>query len=180
VIPGGDTEEDRAEAEASRTAQFEGLDMITGRLAPELGGAQRYLDVVGLNYYLQNQWVHPHRHPIGDAHELYRPPHQIFLDFAERYRRPIMISETGIEDDRRAEWFRHVLEEVAIARSLGSDIVATCLYPIVNHPGWEDERHCHNGLWDYPDEKGRREAHQPLLEAVRSRNGLQTFVASAG
>ena len=47
-----------------------------------------------------------------------------------------------------------------------------CLYPIVNHPGWEDDRHCHNGLWDYPDEAGVRPMYEPLareLEAQRQR-----------
>ena len=33
----------------------------------------------------------------------------------------------------------------------------------MNHPGWDDDRHCHNGLWDYPDEHGEREPYAPLL-----------------
>jgi hypothetical protein len=41
-----------------------------------------------------------------------------------------------------------------------------CLYPILNHPGWEDDRHCHNGLWDYPDETGEREIYRPLAEEL--------------
>ena len=41
-----------------------------------------------------------------------------------------------------------------------------CLYPIVNHPGWEDDRHCHNGLWDYPNDSGEREIYLPLAEEL--------------
>jgi hypothetical protein len=41
-----------------------------------------------------------------------------------------------------------------------------CWYPIINHPGWDDDRHCHNGLFDYADEVGNREIHQPLAESI--------------
>jgi hypothetical protein len=43
-----------------------------------------------------------------------------------------------------------------------------CLYPVVNHPGWEDERHCHNGLWDYCNESGHREIYMPLAEEIKT------------
>jgi DNA-binding FadR family transcriptional regulator len=41
-----------------------------------------------------------------------------------------------------------------------------CLYPIVNHPGWEDDRHCYNGLWDYADADGRRAIFEPLAREI--------------
>jgi hypothetical protein len=44
----------------------------------------------------------------------------------------------------------------------GIPIEGICLYPIVNHPGWDDDRHCHNGLWDYADAHGQREIYEPL------------------
>ena len=40
----------------------------------------------------------------------------------------------------------------------GAPVEGVCLYPVVNHPGWDDDRHCHNGLWDYPDARGERPA----------------------
>ncbi|HYP08997.1 MAG TPA: hypothetical protein VER03_22410, partial [Bryobacteraceae bacterium] len=43
-----------------------------------------------------------------------------------------------------------------------------CLYPIVNHPGWDDDRHCHNGLWDYCNESGHREIYKPLADELRT------------
>ena len=35
---------------------FEAWDMLTGRAQPELGGKEKYLDVIGVNYYDRNQW----------------------------------------------------------------------------------------------------------------------------
>jgi hypothetical protein len=47
-----------------------------------------------------------------------------------------------------------------------------CLYPILNHPGWEDDRHCHNGLWDYADEAGEREICAPMAQELRRQQQL--------
>ena len=41
------------------------------------------------------------------------------------------------------------------------------LDPILNHPGWTNDRHCHNGLWDYPNESGGRELYAPLAKELR-------------
>ncbi len=79
----------------------------------------------------------------------------------------MIISETGIENDVRAEWFRYIFEQAEIAKSNGVQIEGICLYPIVNHPGWDDNRHCHNGLWDYSNEAEEREIHHPLAEEIK-------------
>lgn len=153
-------------AENYRRAQFQAFDMLIGQLNPELGGAPKYLDIIGLNYYFHNQWFYPNRRKIMRGHPLYRPLHEILGEFYRRYQRPILIAETGIEDDERADWFRFVCQESSLAREKGLPIEGICLYPIANHPGWEDERHCYNGLWDYADDSGFRESHQPLAEEI--------------
>jgi hypothetical protein len=52
------------------------------------------------------------------------------------------------------------------------------LYPIVNHPGWEDDRHCYNGLFDYADDWGDRKAFQPLaIELARQQQFVQALYA---
>ena len=38
-------------------AQYAVFDLLSGRL-PECGGGPQYLDIVGVNYYWNNQWVH--------------------------------------------------------------------------------------------------------------------------
>lgn len=153
-------------AENYRQSQFQGLDMLCGRVEPELGGKPEHLDIIGLNYYFHNQWRYPSRRKIPLGHKEYRPLHEILEEFYERYRRPMFIAETGIENEERPEWFRYVCGQVQIALSNGVPIEGICLYPIVNHPGWADNRHCHNGLWDYADNKGNREIYAPLAEEI--------------
>lgn len=156
----------RRRAENYRKAQFEAFDMLCGRRKPELGGAPEYLDIIGLNYYFHNQWFFPNRRKIARGHELYRPFNEILVEYHERFGRPILIAETGIEDDERAGWFRYVCKQTEIALQKGVPLEGICLYPIVNHPGWEDDRHCHNGLWCYADDFGIREIHEPLAEEI--------------
>ena len=62
----------------------------------------------------------------------------------------------------RPNWFRYVCDEVAAVIAGGVRIEGICLYPIVSHPGWINNRHCHNGLWDYADANGEREIYIPL------------------
>jgi beta-glucosidase/6-phospho-beta-glucosidase/beta-galactosidase len=153
-------------AENYRRAQFEAFDMLCGRLKPELGGKPEYLDIIGLNYYFHNQWFYPNRHKIVRGHALYRPFNEILDEYYRRYKRPILIAETGIEDDERADWLRYVGEQTQIAIGNGVPLEGICLYPILNHPGWDDDRHCHNGLWCYADDFGIRDIYEPLAEEI--------------
>ncbi len=160
AIPGNE-----AEAENYRLAQFEAWDMISGRLAPELGGKPEFLDIIGTNFYDRNEWVH-NSEPMLPGDSRYRPFHHILREIWERYRRPMFVSETGTEDEARSAWFRYIASEVLIALRHGIPVEGVCLYPILNHPGWDDERHCHNGLFDYADDAGHRMAFQPLLDEI--------------
>jgi hypothetical protein len=78
----------------------------------------------------------------------------------------MFVAETGIEDEARPQWLRYICQEVRAAMREGAQIEGVCLYPIVNHPGWDDDRHCYNGLWDYANEKGEREIYQPLAQEL--------------
>lgn len=167
----------RRAAESYRRSQFEAFDMIVGLKEPELGGGSDKLDIIGLNYYFHNQWHYPSRRKIPRGHEVYRPLSEILGEFYLRYKKPLVIAETGIEDDERPYWFRYVCEQTAVADSNGVDMNGVCLYPIVNHPGWADDRHCHNGLWDYADDSGSREVYQPLASEIEYQYGLLTRAA---
>jgi hypothetical protein len=167
-IPG-----DKEEAEAYRLAQFEAWDMISGRLAPELGGRPEFLDIIGTNFYDRNEWVH-NAEPLLPGDPRYRPFHHILEEVWERYRRPLFVSETGTEDEARSSWFNYISSEVLAAKRRGIPVEGICLYPVLNHPGWEDDRHCHNGLFDYADGTGNRVAFEPLLhEIVRFQKFIQ-------
>jgi hypothetical protein len=154
-------------AEAYRLAQYEAWDMVSGRLAPELGGRPEFLDIVGANYYDRNQWVH-HRETLHRDDPRYKPFRKILAEVWQRYGRPMIVSETGAEDGERAPWFRYVCDEVHAARQEQVPVEGLCLYPILNHPGWEDDRHCHNGLFDYPNGHGDRDIYRPLADELKT------------
>lgn len=156
----------RSAAEDYRRSQFQAMDILCGKARPELGGGAKYLDIIGLNYYFNNQWRFSSGRKILRGHPEYRPLREILGEFHERYGRPLFIAETGIENDPRPEWFRYVCEETRRAETPDFQLSGVCLYPIVNHPGWDDNRHCHNGLWDYADENGRREIYEPLAQEI--------------
>ncbi|HVH55826.1 MAG TPA: hypothetical protein VM791_06210 [Vicinamibacterales bacterium] len=174
VVPHASRPEDAAPAEAHRQAQYAALDIIAGRTHPELGGREEYLGIIGINYYVHNQWIYPGGHGtmIEPSHARYRPVWQMLREVHERYRRPLFIAETGIEDEARPAWLRYMGYEARRAIREGVPVHGLCLYPIVNHPGWEDGRHCYNGLWDYPDASGEREIYVPLARELESEKQL--------
>jgi len=163
--------QDRRRAENYRLSQFASWDMISGRERPEIGGDPSFLDVLGLNYYIHNQWVLDDG-VVVPSHPQHLPLRYMLREVRERYGRPMFIAETGIEDDVRPSWLHYVGKELRGARRLGIDTEGICLYPIVNHPGWEDDRHCRNGLWDYADANGNREAYAPLADEIRRQERL--------
>lgn len=157
--------QDIVAATAYDNSQFEAWDMLMGRSFPQLGGQERFAELMGLNFYSDNEWIY-HGPKLNRTHPLYRPLHLLLSDVYARYRRPMFISETGTEGRDRPAWLRYVTEEVLHAIRLGIPVVGICLYPIVNHPGWEDDRHCPNGLWDYANDAGEREIYQPLADEL--------------
>jgi hypothetical protein len=163
------------EAERYRLAQFETWDMLSGALHPELGGAPAYLDIVGVNFYDRNEWIHNAGCSLSRSDPQFRPFHLILKEVWDRYQRPIFVSETGTEDSFRPEWFRYVCDEVDLAIKAGIPIHGICLYPITNHPGWDDDRYCCNGLFDYPDEAGYRAPYAPLAQELLNQQKSQRF-----
>jgi hypothetical protein len=167
--------EEKPAAEAYRISQFQAWDMLAGRLWPELGGKEEYLDIVGVNFYPHNQWFYNLKGfrrirrftPLKQSSPLYRPFREMLQEIYDRYHRPILIAETGTEDKDRPSWLRYVCQETDAAITRGVPVQGICIYPILNHPGWVDDRHCHNGLWDYPDAQGSRQMYEPLALELR-------------
>ena len=166
VLPDPRRPSQRAAAAAYRTAQYQSTDMLCGRIWPLLGGREDYLDIVGVNYYPHNQCIYPGR-MIPRTHPEYRPFREMLGEVYDRYHRPLFIAETGTESRSRVPWFRYVCDEVLAAMDNGVPIEGICLYPILNHPGWVDDRHCPNGLWDYADERGNRKIYAPLASELQ-------------
>ncbi|MES2982627.1 MAG: beta-glucosidase [Verrucomicrobiota bacterium] len=182
VAAGSKRPKDAARAEAQRQGQFEAWDMIAGRVRPELGGSEDCLDVIGVNYYIHNQWSYPGGHGtmIVPSDPRYRHVRDMLVEMHQRYGRPLFISETGIEDDTRPTWLRYISNEVAAAMAQGVPIEGICLYPILNHPGWDDDRHCYNGLFDYAESSGHREVFEPLAaELIQQRKRFQAILTGS-
>lgn len=166
ILPSHNNKRAVIDAASYHEAQFQAFDMLIGKQAPELGGSAEYLDIIGFNYYFNNQWRHPSGRRIYRHHKNYQPLHEIIEYICKRYQRPVFIAETGIENELRPEWFRYIYGQAKIAESHHAPCEGICLYPILNHPGWDDNRHCHNGLWDYADNAGNRQIYQPLADAL--------------
>lgn len=145
--------------------QYQAWDMLTGRVWPSLGGDPRYLDVIGVNFYPDNQFMLDGTTIFRDDPR-YRPFSELLLAVHERYDRPMLVTETGTEGDARASWLEYVVDQAILAMREGCELHGITLYPIVNHPGWSDDRHCHNGLFDYADASGARPVHAPLLAEI--------------
>ncbi len=153
VVPSPRHPELAHRAIARTESQFEAWDMMLGKVAPELGGGPQYLDIAGLNFYHNNQWVHPG--PVGlHWHKEPRDPrwvplHRMLAYFHQRYRRPLFVSETSHVGVGRAAWIREIADEVAKARGQGVPVEGVCLFPILDRPDWDNLDHWHNsGLWD--------------------------------
>jgi len=161
----------RGDAKGARLAQFQAWDMLAGRLWPQLGGDERFLDVLGVNYYPHNQWVLDGPTVRRDNPE-YRPFRDILLEVWGRYGRPLIVSETGAQGTDRAPWLRYVAEEVRAARTAGVPVDGICLYPILDYPGWDDDRHCETGLWGLAGPDGSREPCFSLARELERQNQL--------
>jgi hypothetical protein len=140
-------------AAAQRESQFEAWDMIAGRQAPELGGAAKYLDIVGVNFYAANQWEVPGGRKLhwdaGSNDPRWLPLHKLLAEVQHRYQRPIVIAETSHYGIGRAPWLREITAECRKALENGVALHGVCLYPILDRFDWEDCTHWHNsGLWD--------------------------------
>jgi hypothetical protein len=164
LVPG-----DAEAAERYRCSMFEAWDMLSGRLHPELGGKPEYLDVIGMNFYDRNQWIN-HGRTLERTDSEYRPFREIVNEVYQRYQRPVFVAETGAEDDERPGWFTYVAGELLAAMRQGVPVEGLCLYPIVNHPGWNDDRHCYNGLLDYANDRGERAVYEPLAQEILKAN----------
>ena len=156
---------DASHAQGHRAAQFQAWDMLGGYSWPQIGGRAGLLDVIGVNFYHNNQWIHGGA-PLAHDDPLARPLHELLAEVYARYGRPIFIAETGIEGDARADWLRMVLREADLAAALGVPIEGVCLYPVLDHPGWDDERYCPNGLLSWADDPAGRTAHDGLAAVI--------------
>ena len=156
--------------------QFQSVDMLTGRLNPELGGRAEYLDMLGVNFYYDNQWQLDPYQTIGwhdqPADPRWRPLRELLTMAYQRYQRPVVLSETSHPGVDRPQWMRYVGRECAAVLRAGVPLWGVCLYPIIDRPDWDHLDHWHqSGLWDAelrPGAPFRRVLYEPYAEALRA------------
>ncbi|MES2646487.1 MAG: hypothetical protein V4717_06400 [Bacteroidota bacterium] len=157
------------EVQGHNESQFQAMDIIGGRMNPELGGEPAFLDILGFNYYYDNQWEHngDRYHWPADSYRQ-EPLSSLLLLAYQRYQRPMIIAETGHFDETRADWFEQVIPECLKAMNMGVDLRGVCLYPLIGRLDWDNPEHYHgSGLWDINNPVKERIVHEPLLLRIR-------------
>jgi beta-glucosidase/6-phospho-beta-glucosidase/beta-galactosidase len=167
----------KAMEDAFRETKFQSFDMLSGRLMPELGGDPKYLDIIGANYYKDNQeWItgddlmdaschkempldHPDRLSLKD----------LLREVEDRYHLPLVLTETGCIGSLRIPWWTRVLKEVEDSIADGIPLYGVCAYPVIDRPDWHTFELTNSGLWDFEkgDKKMRRIPHLPLIELIK-------------
>ena len=151
------------DARKNLQGMYEAYDWILGLARPELGGDRSLADVVGWNFYPHNQWYY--KGPtIPMGHHEYRPLADLLVEVAERYGKPLFLSETGAEGSGKPSWLHYICNEVREAIRRGADIRGICWYPITAYPGWDNSRHAETGLLSPVVADGSRHVDQRLLE----------------
>lgn len=133
--------------------QYQSVDMLCGTVSPELGGKPEYLDIVGVNYYYQNQWEFGLGKPLiwfnEPADPRFVPLRDLYLEIYQRFQKPIALTETSHPKEDRPRWINMIAEETAAVLEQGIPFYGICLYPIIDRPDWDHLTPWHNaGLWD--------------------------------
>ncbi|MGI4862531.1 MAG: hypothetical protein ACRYFZ_01315 [Janthinobacterium lividum] len=174
VPPHDPTHAQKREAKQHHEWQYQATDILAGRVSPELGGRPEFLDIMGFNYYYDNQWDVSTGRRLGwndpQPDSRWRNLRELLKEAHRRYNRPIAITETSHPGIDRPLWLKMMGRECAAALQQGVPLLGVCLYPIIDRPDWDflDNWH-HSGMWDAalrPDGPPHRILHQPSAEAL--------------
>ena len=139
--------------------QYQANDMLTGRICPELGGSEDCLDILGLNFYYNNQYtccdyeILPWLNDRDDPR--WRSLEDLVGESYTRYNRPMLLAETSHPGEDKASWITFITNQCYNIIKSGLPLLGICIYPIVDRPDWDDLNNWHNsGLWDKISENG--------------------------
>ncbi|MCW3170855.1 hypothetical protein OMO38_20205 [Chryseobacterium sp. 09-1422] len=172
-------------AEEKHFEQFQVHDILSGIMCPELGGKPEYLDIIGVNYYYNNQWINETHEFLPWAeeppHPLFRSLHSLVETVFTRYGRPMIIAETSHPGEDRAKWIRSITKECKTILRSGLPLLGCCYYPIIDRPDWDDlEDWHHSGIYDIFDTNSLEripdnDSINAILEFKRQMNALQVL-----
>lgn len=173
VPPCNATDEQAAFAAVQHEHQFQVLDILSGKICGELGGKPEYLDILGFNYYYNNQWICNTGQFLPWANEEADPRWRSFSSLLQecycRYNRPMVLSETSHPGEHRPNWIENIANESVLLLEAGIPLWGICLYPIIDRPDWDKLDIWHNsGLWDAEVVDGvyQRILYQPYADAL--------------
>jgi len=153
VTPLNPTRRDLKYAYSANENQFQSLDILAGRMCPELGGSLSLLDLIGFNFYYNNQWIIKTENFLPWFNEendpRWRPLSSLLAMAYNRYKRPIVITETSHSQEHRPNWIEYIGNEICKTIQTGIPLFGVCLYPIIDRPDWDFPEKWHGaGLWD--------------------------------
>lgn len=148
--------------------QFQAMDIIAGRMCPELGGSETFLNLLGFNYYWNCQWEVNGEPLAWPETKMRRIPFAALLQKAyKRYNKPVFISETGHFGSGRVKWLEDITKECILAIQQGVDLKGLCIYPVTDRPDWDDlSSYCQCGIWDL-DEQANRIPNEEYIHTVK-------------
>tara|TARA_R110002012_G_scaffold176161_1_gene341027 strand:- start:2453 stop:3586 length:1134 start_codon:yes stop_codon:yes gene_type:complete len=150
------------------TNQFQAMDILAGRICPELGGKEEYMDILGFNYYWNCQWE-AFAEPLDwpDPNQRRTPVRDLLATAYYRYRKPIFLSETGHIGSGRTDWLKEITAECMAVQEFGIPFWGICIYPVTDRPDWDDLTSFSNcGIYDL-DEKLNRVPEMSVLAALQ-------------
>ena len=153
--------------------QFEVMDMISGKLCPELGGDESFLEIIGLNYYWNCQWIEGGEPIYWPDPESNREALSKMLSGAyERYNTPIFLSETGHFGDGRADWLAEINQECLKVKDSGIPFFGLCIYPVTDRPDWDNlDNYSNCGIFNL-DSEGNRIPEKLYMECIKEQQDL--------
>jgi hypothetical protein len=134
-------------------------------MAPERGGRADCLDIMGVNYYPDNQWfLSGSTMPLGcNRYCLLR---ELLGEIHHRCGRPILVAETGAEGGACTAWLFYVVGEVLAAMTEGVPVEGICLHPILDYPEFDID------LLGHVDADDRRPVHAALAEKLARQQAI--------
>ena len=154
--------------------QFQVTDILSGRMCPELRGKPEYLDILGYNFYFNNQWIletHEYLEWKKDCYDnRFIPLHKLLNSAYQRYQRPFVITETSHPREHRPLWAEMIVEQCALTLKTEIPLWGVCWYPIIDRPDWDNLTDWHqSGIWDeeiVPNHSPIRNLHIPTAQVL--------------